>query len=109
MLGTTFEIIRSGLKADPTLTPLDRQKLLATLRAPKVQKTVLAISTEFRLIRRAEVARRLSCCLRTVDKLAASGILVKRKLPSRVRAAGFLASDVDNLIANGGKQNGGKQ
>ena len=109
MLNTTLEIVRSGLKADPTLTPQDRQRLLATLRAPKVQKAVPAISTEFRLIRRAEVARRLSCCLRTVDKLAASGILVKHRLPRRVRASGFLASDVDNLIANGGKQNGGEQ
>ena len=104
MLSTTLEIVRSGLKADPTLTPQDRQRLLATLRAPAVQKIVPAISTEFRLIRRAEVARRLSCCLRTVDKLAASGILAKRKLPGRLRASGFLASDVDSLIASSGNQ-----
>jgi hypothetical protein len=31
------------------------------------------------------------------------------KLPGRVRASGFLASDVDSLIADGGKQNGGVQ
>lgn len=109
MLNTTLEIIRSGLKADPTLTPDDRQRLLRVLHAPAVAKTVPAISTEFRLIRRAEVARRLSCCLRMVDKLAASGVLVKHKFPGRVRAAGFLASDVDKLIADCGKQNGGEQ
>jgi hypothetical protein len=32
----------------------------------------------------------------------ASGILAKRKLPRRVRASGFLASDVDALIQGGG-------
>ena len=109
MLNTTLEIVRSGLKADPTLTPQDRARLLAALRAPAAQKPAPVISSELRLIRRAEVARRLSCCLRTVDKLAASGILVKRKLPGRVRASGFLASDVDRLIADCGKQNGGEQ
>lgn len=109
MLHTTLEIVRSGLKADPTLTPQDRLRLIAALREPTAQKSVPVIPTEFRLIRRAEVARRLSCCLRTVDKLAASGILVKRNLPGRVRASGFLASDVDRLITDCGKQNGGEQ
>src|ERR1700691_1120527 len=108
MLNTTLEIVRSGLKADPTITPQDRQRLLAILRAPAAQIFVPVISTEFRLIRRAETARRLSCSLRTVDKLAASGVLIKRKLPGRVRASGFLASDVDRLIADCGKQNGGE-
>src|SRR5580692_3193674 len=98
MLNTTLEIIKSGLKADPTLTSDDRQRLLAALRTPAAQKVAPQIPAEFRLIRRAEVARRLSCCLRTVDKLAAAGILAKRKLPGRVRASGFLASDVDKLI-----------
>ncbi len=109
MLNTTLEIVRSGLKADPTLTPQERARLLAALRTPAAQKPAPVISTELRLIRRAEVARRLSCCLRMVDKLAANGILIKRKLPGRVRAAGFLASDVDSLIADSGKQNGGEQ
>jgi len=102
MLNTTLEIVRSGLKADPTLTPQDRVRLLAALRQPAVQKPAPETSAESRLVRRAEVARRLSCSLRMVDKLAASGVLVKRKLPGRLRAAGFLASDVDSLIANCG-------
>jgi hypothetical protein len=102
MLDTTLEIVRSGLKSDPTLTPQDRARLLATLRAPAVQKSETIMSAEPRLARRAEVARRLSCSLRTVDKLAASGVLTKRKLPGRVRASGFLASDVDRLIAECG-------
>ena len=102
MLNTTLEIVRSGLKADPTLTPHERTRLLAALREPAVQKSSPAASTEPRLIRRAEVARKLSRSLRFVDKLAAAGILAKRKLPGRVRASGFLASDVDALIQGGG-------
>jgi len=102
MLNTTLEIVRSGLKADPTLTPQDRTRLLAALREPAVQKPAPITSTEPRLIRRAEVARKLSRSLRFVDKLAASGVLAKRKLPGRMRASGFLASDVDALIQGGG-------
>jgi hypothetical protein len=102
MLNTTLEIVRSGLKADPTLTPQERTRLLAALREPAAQKSAPVTSTEPRLIRRAETARRLSRSLRFVDKLAAAGILAKRKLPGRVRASGFLASDVDALIQGGG-------
>jgi hypothetical protein len=107
MLSTTLEIVRSGLKADPTITPQDRARLIAAMREPAAQKSASKDFTEPRLVRRAEVARRLSCSLRTVDKLAASGVLIKRKLPGRLRASGFLASDVDSLIADCGKQNRG--
>jgi hypothetical protein len=109
MLNTTLEIVRSGLKADPTLTSQDRTRLIAALREPAAKPTAPEIKAESCLIRRAETARRLSCSLRTVDKLAASGVLAKRKLPGRMRASGFLASDVDSLIANSGNQNGGAQ
>jgi hypothetical protein len=102
MLQTTLEIVRSGLKSDPTLTAQERARLLATMRESVAQKSAPVTPTEPRLIRRAEVARKLSRSLRFVDKLAASGILAKRKLPGRVRAAGFLASDVDALIQGGG-------
>ena len=102
MLSTTIEIIRSGLKADQTLTAQDRARLLATLRETPAPKSAPVASNEPRLIRRMETARRLSCSLRTVDHLAASGVLPKRKLPGRVRASGFLASDVDALIQGGG-------
>lgn len=106
MLQATIEILRSGLKSDPTLTPQERARLLATLREPAAHKSEPVISTEPRLVRRAEVARRLSRSLRFVDKLAASGVLAKRNLPGRVRASGFLASDVDGLILAGGQRGG---
>jgi hypothetical protein len=98
MLPTTIELIRSGLKTDPSISPSDRAHLMAMLRQgpqPPKPETVL---NEPRLIRRIEAARRLSCSLRTIDKLAAAGALKKRKLPHRVRASGFLESDVAALI-----------
>jgi hypothetical protein len=102
MLPTTIEIIRSGLKGDPTLSPADRARLLALLRngtgAPKANAPP---ACEPRLVRRAEAARRLGCSLRLVDRLAQDGILPKRRLPNRQRAAGFLESDLNTLIASG--------
>ncbi len=59
-----------------------------------------ATTSEPRLVRRAEAARRLSRSLRFVDKLAASGVLPKRRLPNRKRAAGFLESDLNALISS---------
>ena len=47
-----------------------------------------------RILRRAAVAQRLSISLRTVDKLP----IKKIKLPGRIRAAGFLESDVNDLL-----------
>jgi len=99
MLPTTLEIIRSGLKADPSVTLAERVRFLALLRSgPIPPKNEQLKSDEPRLIRRAETAHQLSCSLRTVDKLAAAGVLRKRILPGRVRASGFLASDVTALI-----------
>ncbi|HTV41716.1 MAG TPA: hypothetical protein VMF08_14130 [Candidatus Sulfotelmatobacter sp.] len=98
MLTTTLDIIRSGLKADPSLSPADRSRLLATIRHSHNAKTAETAGAP-RLIRRAEVARRLSITIRSVDKLASSGVLLKRKFPGRVRASGFLESDVDALIS----------
>jgi len=86
------------LKGDPTISPQERTRLLAALREPAAQRPAPVTSAEPRLLRRGEVARRFGRSLRFVDKLAASGVLAKRKLPGRVRASGFLASDVDRLI-----------
>lgn len=105
MLRSTIDLIRAGLGTDASLTPADRKHILAILRngaAPQLTPPSPPPDTTPRLIRRAETAARLSRSLRFVDKLAAAGILTKRKLPGRVRASGFLASDVDALIQGGG-------
>jgi hypothetical protein len=99
MLKTTSDALKAVLRADPSLNVADRNRLLALLRGCQRQTPVetSAERTE-RIVRRAEAARRLSCSLRTVDKLAASGVLAKRKLPGRVRATGFLESDLVALL-----------
>ena len=106
MMPTTIDVIKAGLKSDPSLTPADRARLMAVLRNGLTPQKPDCPSSDNppRLLRRGEVANRLARSLRFVDKLAASGILTKRKLPGCVRAAGFLASDVDALIQGGGVQ-----
>lgn len=99
MMTHTLQIIRTALKADPSVAATDRARLLAAIRGGGEQAFKPAKVVEQRLIRRAEVARRLGCSLRLVDRLAKDGALVKRKLPGRKRAAGILESDVLALIA----------
>ena len=105
MLATTIEIIRCGLRADPSLTPSERIRLLALVRqglyAQDPQSTA---GNSARIIRRAEAARRLSCSLRLIDRLARDGILTKRKLPGRMRASGFLEQDLNALIVGRARQ-----
>jgi hypothetical protein len=102
MLPSTLDILKSVLRSDPSLTPAERADILARLRErPEAPKVEPDSGGELRIVRRAEAARRLSCSLRTVDSLAAGGALPRRKLPGRVRASGFLASDVDALIVAG--------
>ena len=96
MLPTTLELLKAGLKADPTLTPSDRARVLALVRADGASPTRLdSAKGAPQILRRAEVARRLSCSLRTVDKLP----LKKVKFPGRTRAAGFLECDVNGLLS----------
>ncbi|MBI5386761.1 MAG: helix-turn-helix domain-containing protein [Verrucomicrobia bacterium] len=100
MLPSTIDVLKSVLRADPTLSPAERVSLMARLRQkPEDPRAEDAAKSGVRIIRRCEAARLLSCSTRTLDKLATAGLLPRRKLPGRVRASGFLASDVDALIA----------
>jgi predicted DNA-binding transcriptional regulator AlpA len=100
MLPTTLSACRSIFAADPSIPVPDRSRLLALLRnGANAAKPVTATENVARIIRRAEAAHRLSRSLRFVDKLAASGVLPKRKLPGRMRASGFLESDLNELLA----------
>jgi len=99
MLQSTLDLLKSVLRSDPTLSAAERTAVLAQIRqGGKTSAAQPAGRTEARLIRRAEAARRLSRSVRTVDKLAASGVLQKRKLPGRVKASGFLESELEALI-----------
>jgi len=101
MLPTTLQAIRSILTADPSVNPGERNRLVTLLRhgpPPEERNTAPVAPVKACLIRRQEVADRLSVSLRTVDSLAQSGTLHKRTFPGRVRASGFLESEVEALL-----------
>src|ERR1043165_8235168 len=100
MLATTTAIIMAGLRADPTVPPADRARILVLLRqGPSGPKPNPEPTPEPRLVRRKEAACRLGVSLRSLDKLAKEGILPKRVLPGRIRASGFLESTLAELIS----------
>ena len=100
MLPSTLDVLKSVLRADPTLSPAERASLLTRMREKAIDSKVeFAAKEEARIIRRIKAAERLSCSTRTLDKLAAAGVLLRRKLPGHVRSSGFLASDIEALIA----------
>lgn len=101
MLQTTMQAVRSIMTADPSLSPAERNRLLALLRQrPQADEKngTPAAQAVARIIRRQEVAQRMSVSLRTVDNLAKSGMLRKRTFPGRKRASGFLESEVVELL-----------
>jgi hypothetical protein len=99
MLKSTIEAVKAVLRTDETLTVRDREGFIKLLSHPVERlKPEPFAPTEPRLVRRAEAARRLACSVRLIDRLARDGILQKRRLPNRQRAAGFLESDVSALI-----------
>jgi len=100
MKKATLEIIRACLLADSEITPDQRMRYIQILRSPIGPTHTPQVITAPKLIKRAEAANRLGYSTRMMDKLAAAGVLRKCKLPGRVRAAGFLESDVDALIQN---------
>ena len=102
MLPTTLQAVRSILTADPSVNPLERNRLVAALRQGGEAKVPHPSAAGPRLMRRKEVAARLSVSPRTVDKLAQAGTLRKRMLPGRVRASGVLESDVVTLLTGEG-------
>lgn len=95
MLPTTLRLLRTALETDPSIPLTERNSLLAIFRNGGTKPEATAERVP-RIIRRSEVAERLSCSLRTVDKLP----IKKVKLPGRTRAAGFLEADVNALLVS---------
>lgn len=94
MQTATQQAIKAILQTDGTLDEQARSRLIKALTAPPTAEPL-----GDRILRRAEVARRLSCSHRAVDRLAVQGALPKIRLPGRVRAAGFKLSDVETLLS----------
>lgn len=97
MQTTTKTALRAILQSDPTIAAASRAAVLAILDG-KQADTAPASPPAPHILRRAEVARRLSVGIRTCDLWAKQGILEKVKLPGRKRAAGFREADVLALI-----------
>ncbi len=102
MLDSTIELIRAGLKTDPTLSSEERAKLLGVLRNHDKQtqspQTAVRDVTP-KIIRRKQAAERLNSSLRFVDQLARQGILKKCVLPGWSRAVGILESSLSAVLA----------
>ena len=104
MNDATVEIVKSVLRTDPTVTPEERERLLALFReGPRP-----AITGE-KLLKRGQVAEMLSSSRRLVDKLAEEGLLHKVRYKGRVRAAGYRLSEVQAILADGLKEAGHAQ
>ena len=102
---STTAAIDALMRVDASADAATRRAYAAALRLPpdELARALAARQTAHepiapRLLRRAEVARRLALSVRAVDKLAAAGILAKFRLPGRTRAAGFLEADVHGLL-----------
>ncbi|MFZ4396556.1 MAG: hypothetical protein ACOYOU_13115 [Kiritimatiellia bacterium] len=93
--------MKALLKADPGLTPVDRQRIVATIRnhgkQPETPRATAAV--ERRILNRLDVAARFNRSLRFVDHLAKAGTLRRVKLPGRKRGCGFLAEEVERVMA----------
>ncbi len=104
MLPTTLEVVKAMLKADPTVTPVDRQRIVEAIRTHgrQLETPRAPVTSEKRILSRREVARRFNRSLRFVDHLAKAGTLRRVMLPGRQRACGFLAEEVESLMGGEG-------
>lgn len=100
MLVTTVDAIKAILRADPTVTPADRVLIIAAIRnhGKQAAQPKPVEQQEARILRRAEVARRMGCSLRTVDRMVCEGMIQKVTLPGRKRACGFRLADFERLL-----------
>jgi hypothetical protein len=99
MLDSTIELIRAGLKTDPTLSVAERTRLILILRNHGRQRQPPQTDrAEPKIIRRKQAAERLNSSLRFVDLLARQGVLKKCTLPGRRRAVGILESSLSAVL-----------
>ncbi len=101
MKESTIEIVRAALKTDESVTPAERQKLIALLRnggkaAIQVENKT---QNQSRIMRLKEVAERLGRSKRVVDRLCKEGLLKKVTLPGRKYGSGILASSFEKFLA----------
>ena len=103
MLPTTIQAFAAIAKADPSVSPDDRNAIITFLRNHG-QARGNATAPGNRVLKRREVAERLGVCPRTVDGLSRSGALRRVVLPGRQRGAGYVEQDVVRLIEDAAAQ-----
>lgn len=101
----TLEVVRSVLKADDEVTPAERNAFLAHLRNGGAPKTNTEDAARPRIYRRSEAARLIGRSLRSIDLMAAQGLLKKVRFKGRKHVGGITAESLDNLIASGSAGN----
>jgi len=104
MLPTTVDAVKALLKADPSLTPADRSKIVGAIRnhGRPAELKPTPERQGARILTRGEVALRFNRSLRFVDKLAAQGVLRRVTLPGRVRSCGYREDEVEHVMAGEG-------
>lgn len=90
----TRAAIEALLKGDSTVTPSERNCLLATDGKHAAPPD--------RVISRNEAAKRFGRCARSLDNWVKRGLLQKWKLPGISRATGFRESEIAALLQSGG-------
>jgi hypothetical protein len=101
MQNTTIDLLKAALKADPSVTPVERGRIVAFLRngSAKTQPSAMP-SRPSGIIRPAQAARRLDRSVRSVHLLCSQGLLEKVKFPGRKRCAGISSASLEALLAN---------
>ena len=94
MLEQSLEIIRTVLKSDSTVTPLQRREYLALLVNGKPSAPPPAASNGPRVLKPKTVSVMLDRSVRSIHDLCRQRILQKVTLPGRARASGILESSV---------------
>jgi predicted DNA-binding transcriptional regulator AlpA len=87
----------AALEADGTVGDGHRQRLAALLQGGLAD----GAAAQDRILRRHEAARLLGRSPKSVDRLAAAGVIQRVTFPGHIRAAGFRLSDVNALVAGG--------
>lgn len=95
----TLVAMKAILDSDSIRTKSDREQLMRTLGLDESAKTLPDKSE--RIVSFAEAADRLACTKRTIHNIVNRGGLMKVRFPGVTKAHGFLASDIEALLAQG--------
>ncbi len=95
MLSTTMEALKAILRADVTIDPAEREKILASLKTPAEQ------TEQVRVLNPTQVAQILGRTTRTVATMRRKGLLVPVRMAGAARVFGYRSDDVYKLIGGG--------